>query len=91
MIFTKYLNDFWHKRKMYNFEPYCVLLVIATNIPVLLKTAFMLQGHKYHEKWSSVRVELFPQFSDRWRTEALNQFVLHGIRYAAILAHFESD
>ncbi len=29
-------NDFWHKRKMYNFEPYSVLLAIATNIPVLL-------------------------------------------------------
>ncbi len=29
------LNDFWHKIKMYNFEPYNVLLAI-TNIPVLL-------------------------------------------------------
>ncbi len=28
---------------MYNFEPYNVLLVIATNIPVLLMTAFVLQ------------------------------------------------
>ncbi len=32
---------------MYNFEPYNVLLVIATNIPVLLMTAFVLKGHKY--------------------------------------------
>ncbi len=32
--------------KMYNFEPYNVLLAIATNIPVLLMTAFVLQGHK---------------------------------------------
>ncbi len=32
---------------MYNFDPYNVLLVIATNIPVLLMTAFVLQGHKY--------------------------------------------
>ncbi len=30
---------------MYNFDPYNVLLAIATNIPVLLMTAFMLQGH----------------------------------------------
>ncbi len=30
---------------MYNFDSYNVLLVIATNIPVLLMTAFVLQGH----------------------------------------------
>ncbi len=24
-------NDFWHKRKIYNFEPYNVLFAIATN------------------------------------------------------------
>ncbi len=30
-------NDFWHKRKIYNFDPYNVFLAIATNIPVLLK------------------------------------------------------
>ncbi len=40
-------NDFWHKIKMYNFDPYNVLLAIATNIAVLLMTAFVLQGHKY--------------------------------------------
>ncbi len=28
---------------MYNFDPYNVLLVIATNIPVLLNTGFVLQ------------------------------------------------
>ncbi len=39
-------NDFCHKRKMDNFDPYNVLLSIATNIPVLLMTAFVLQGHK---------------------------------------------
>ncbi len=38
-------NEFWHKRKLYNFDPYNVLLVIATNIAVLLMTAFVLQGH----------------------------------------------
>ncbi len=30
---------------MYNFDPYNVFLAIATNIPVLLMTAFVLQGH----------------------------------------------
>ncbi len=30
-------------QKMYNFDPYNVLLAIATNIPVLLLTAFVLQ------------------------------------------------
>ncbi len=33
--------------KMYNFDPYNVLLAIATNIPVLLMTAFVLQAHIY--------------------------------------------
>ncbi len=46
MIFTEYANDFWHKRKMYNFNPYNVLLAIATNILQWLKTAFVVQGHK---------------------------------------------
>ncbi len=31
-----------------NFDPYNVLLFIATNIPVLLMTAFVLQGHIFH-------------------------------------------
>ncbi len=30
---------------MDNFDPYNVLLAIATNIDVLLMTAFVLQGH----------------------------------------------
>ncbi len=30
-----------------NFEPYNVLLSIATHIPVLLMTAFVLQGHMW--------------------------------------------
>ncbi len=33
------LNDFWHKIKMYHFDPYNVLLAIATNM-----TGF---GHLY--------------------------------------------
>ncbi len=35
---------------MDNFDPYNVLLAIATNIPVLLMTAFVLQGHIYSEQ-----------------------------------------
>ncbi len=31
--------------KNYNFDPYSVLLAIATNIPVLRMTAYVLQGH----------------------------------------------
>ncbi len=36
---------------MYNFDPYNVLLVIATNIAVLLMTAFVLQGHLYRYRY----------------------------------------
>ncbi len=32
------LNDFWHKREIYNFDPLHAFLSIATNIPVLLMT-----------------------------------------------------
>ncbi len=38
-------NDFWHNRKMYNFDPYNVLVSIYINIAVLLMTASVLQGH----------------------------------------------
>ncbi len=38
-------NDFWHNRKIYNFDPHNVLLSIATNIPQRLNTAFVLRGH----------------------------------------------
>ncbi len=44
MIFTYYPDDFWHK-KIDNFDPYNVLLAIATNIPMLLMTGFVVQGH----------------------------------------------
>ncbi len=43
MIFTYYPNDFWDKRKIDNFDPNNVFLVITTNIPQGLKTAFVLQ------------------------------------------------
>ncbi len=36
---------------MYNFDPYNVFLSIATNIPVLLKTDFVLQAHIYTYKY----------------------------------------
>ncbi len=39
---------------MYNFEPYNVLLAIATNILVLLMTASVLQGHKCLTQGSSM-------------------------------------
>ncbi len=39
---------------MDNFDPYNVLLSIAANIPVLLMTAFVLQGHIYC--WTCVHV-----------------------------------
>ncbi len=36
---------FWHKRKIYKFDPYNVLLLLL-QIYVLLMTAFVLQGHQ---------------------------------------------
>ncbi len=41
-----YLMIFWHK-KIDNFDPYNVFLAIATNIAMLLKTDFVVQGHIY--------------------------------------------
>ncbi len=35
------------KEKSKKFYPYNVILAIATNIPVLLMTGFVLQGHIY--------------------------------------------
>ncbi len=45
IFFIKYPNHFWLKRKIYHFDPYNVFLATATNIPVLLKTGFVVQGH----------------------------------------------
>ncbi len=39
-------HDFWHNF-FYNFDPYNLLLAIATNIAVLLMTGFVVQGHIY--------------------------------------------
>ncbi len=41
------LMIFGHKREMYNFDTYKVMLAIATNIAVLFMTAFVLQGHTF--------------------------------------------
>ncbi len=35
------------KIKINNFDPYNVFLAIATNIPMQLKTGFLVQGHIY--------------------------------------------
>ncbi len=52
---------------MYNFDPYNVLLAIATNILVLLKTGFVLQGHKWwwnFGPWTKISVRMdFPTVS----------------------------
>ncbi len=40
-------NDFWHKIKMYNFDPYNVLLYKYTGA---VMTAFVLQGHVLFHK-----------------------------------------
>ncbi len=50
MIFTLYPNDFWHKRKINDFDPYNVFLAIAKIIPQRLKTGFVVQGHIYGQK-----------------------------------------
>ncbi len=42
------IPNFWYNRKIDNFDPYNVLLAIATNISVLLKTGFVVQGHIYY-------------------------------------------
>ncbi len=39
---------------MYNFDPYNILFAIATNIPVLLMTASVLQGYIYHNSLESL-------------------------------------
>ncbi len=46
MIFTQYPNEYWHKINVFNFDPYNVLLATATNIPMCLKTGFLVQGHE---------------------------------------------
>jgi len=54
-------NDFWHKIKMYHFEPYNVLLTISTDIAVLLMTASVLQRNKslLKEKLQSLDLKIY--------------------------------
>ncbi len=52
-------NDFWHKRKTYNFDPYNVLLSIATNIAVLFMTACVLQGHMFNNWNKGVELVIY--------------------------------
>ncbi len=57
---------------MYNFDPYNVLLAIATNIPVLLMTAFVLQRHIFNSLFSppkkdahtGIKILILQQVSD---------------------------
>ncbi len=55
LISYSYPNDFWHKKKIYYFDPFNVFLAIATNLTMLLKTAFVLQGHKQPTRWEDKR------------------------------------
>ncbi len=45
-------------KKVDNFDPCSVLLAIATNIPALLKTAFVLLGHVWAFKMSHLLVSI---------------------------------
>ncbi len=49
-------HDLWFLAKIYNFDPYNVLLAIATNIPVLLPAGFVVQGHKYAAYWGLTNI-----------------------------------
>ncbi len=50
MIFTYYPNDFCLKIKIYNFDPYNVFLIIATNALMLLMTVFFCTGSQMNFK-----------------------------------------
>uniref|UniRef100_A0A672QUL1 Lipase domain-containing protein n=1 Tax=Sinocyclocheilus grahami TaxID=75366 RepID=A0A672QUL1_SINGR len=51
MIFTECPNDFWHKRKIYNFDPYN--LIHAFNYKPTRWTRFLIHGYidKGDENW----------------------------------------
>ncbi len=48
---------FWHKTKINNFDPYNVLLAIATNKSVLLMTGFVVQGHIFLYNSDCIRLK----------------------------------
>ncbi len=52
-------NDFWHKRKINNFDPYNVFLAIATNIPQWLKTGFVVQGHTHTHTHTYIYIYIY--------------------------------
>ncbi len=51
---------------MDNFDPYNVLLAIATNIPVLLMTAFVLHSHIYIYKKTHTHTHTHTQKDSRY-------------------------
>ncbi len=54
---------FWHKIKIDNFDPYNVLLAIATNILMLLMTGFVVQGYIfYNEMYSCNSKDEFTEY-----------------------------
>ncbi len=57
MIFASFSDDFRHKRKIYNFDPYNALLAIATNLPVLLMIGFVVQGHICIDRQSDIQYQ----------------------------------
>ncbi len=56
MIFTQNPNDFWHKRKIDNFDPYNVLLAIATNIPMRFMIDFVVKGHIFYKSFIALDI-----------------------------------
>ncbi len=50
-IFMEHDLYFMHKRKIDNFDLYNVWLAIATNIPALLMTGFVVQGQIFGDLW----------------------------------------
>ncbi len=48
LILTLYIINKLSIEKNYHFDAYIVLLAIAINIPVVLMTSFVVQGHTYN-------------------------------------------
>ncbi len=71
-------NDFWHNRKMYNFDSYNVLLVIATNIAVLLMTAAGSRWNYYYyyyadNCWEICFISIFTHRIQQMETTFIHQ------------------
>ncbi len=73
---------------MDNFDSYNVLLTIATNIPVLLMTAFVLQGHIFFRTMSCFYgyvsrdhfLERFDLLVHKYGSHSVPWFIIHSIR-----------